>query len=173
MIVAVNFYNNNQGTATTTPRYKLVVHNGGNYTNVPSGTVYTIAPELLQDTVLKRVFNKTTGVFKIGCISQSKTGLKSSDIIRTEDGAVAGGYHPAFRQLVEAEIAKEDLEAQIAGVREGEFLFCTNPVSFSNMVGQKKSNRIYFSEKYPGLRIRYAADASVKPRVYRAMRIQN
>ena len=81
MIVAVNFYNNNQGTATTTPRYKLVVHNGGNYTNVPSGTVYTIAPELLQDTVLKRVFNKTTGVFKIGCISQSKTGLKSSDII--------------------------------------------------------------------------------------------
>ena len=106
-------------------------------------------------------------------INVIRIGLKSSDMIRTEDGAVVGGYHPAFRQLVESEIAKEDLEAQIMGVREGEFLFCTNPVSFSNMIGQNKSNRIYFSEKYPGLRIRFAADASLKPKVYRALQIGN
>lgn len=104
-------------------------------------------------------------------INVIRIGLKSTDIIRTEDGAVAGGYHPAFRQLVESEIAKEDLEEQIRGVQEGEFIFSSNPVSFSNMTGHKKSNRTYFSEKYPGLRIRYETDDSLSPKIYKAVRI--
>jgi histone acetyltransferase (RNA polymerase elongator complex component) len=45
-------------------------------------------------------------------INVIRVGLKSTDLI-SESGEVAGGYHPAFRQLVESEIAKEQMEAQL------------------------------------------------------------
>ena len=42
-----------------------------------------------------------------------RVGLKSTDLI-TEGGQIQGNtYHPAFRQLVEGEIAKEKLESQL------------------------------------------------------------
>lgn len=104
-----------------------------------------------------------------------RVGLKSTDLIRSEDGAVgAGSYHPAFRQLVEAEIAREDLEEQlknnaIAGVAGGDgtsgsgerkrrVCFAAHPDSFSNLIGNRRSNRLYFEKKYPQLSIRFAAD---------------
>jgi histone acetyltransferase (RNA polymerase elongator complex component) len=42
-----------------------------------------------------------------------RIGLKSTDLIN-ENGEIAGGYHPAFRQLVESEIAREQMEEQLA-----------------------------------------------------------
>jgi histone acetyltransferase (RNA polymerase elongator complex component) len=42
-----------------------------------------------------------------------RVGLKSTDLI-SESGEIAGGYHPAFRQLVESEIAKERMESQLS-----------------------------------------------------------
>ncbi|MDD6255688.1 MAG: radical SAM protein [Eubacteriales bacterium] len=101
-------------------------------------------------------------------INVIRVGLKSTDIIKNENGAVVGGYHPAFRQLVESEIAKEDLEKQLNGAESGSAEFFSNPVSFSNMIGNGASNKKYFSEKYPGLAIKFRTDASLRPSVYRA-----
>ena len=100
-------------------------------------------------------------------INVIRVGLKSTDIIRSEDGAVgAGSYHPAFRQLMEAEIAKESLEEQLSAIpvpllyppAKVYVTFSSHPESFSNMVGNKRSNKIYFAEKYPDMKIRFAVD---------------
>ena len=42
-----------------------------------------------------------------------RVGLKSSDILSSEGGTAAGTFHPAFRQLVEGDIAREQIEQQL------------------------------------------------------------
>lgn len=103
-----------------------------------------------------------------------RVGLKSTDLI-TDGGEIRGStYHPAFRQLVEGAIAREDLEAQLmemlktddqipgtAGSHDEVYEFRSSGRSFSNMVGNAKKNREYFSKKYPRLRIRYKTDPTL------------
>ncbi|MGN0710815.1 MAG: elongator complex protein 3 [Anaerovoracaceae bacterium] len=97
-----------------------------------------------------------------------RVGLKSTDIIN-ENGAVTGGtYHPAFRQLVEGRIAREILEEklkQLLNAASGDvpslITFESCGTSFSNMVGNKKCNKIYFAEHYPGLKIRFSVNQSL------------
>lgn len=101
-----------------------------------------------------------------------RVGLKSTDVINDSDqGAIAGGtFHPAFRQLVEGEIAKDMLESQLK-----EFLskkssskgnlnavyFCSRNESFSNMVGNNKINKKYFADRFPYVKIEYIIDNSI------------
>lgn len=112
-----------------------------------------------------------------------RVGLKSTDLI-TEGGEVRGHtYHPAFRQLVEGAIAREQLEeqltnlldspadAQLQTLHEGSpeaqnFEFLSSGPSFSNMVGNAKANKLYFSEKYPDLKIRFKTDHSLEDGKY-------
>ncbi len=97
-----------------------------------------------------------------------RVGLKSTDIIN-ENGAVTGGtYHPAFRQLVEGRIAREILEEKLnqllnaaSGDVPSRITFESCGTSFSNMVGNKKCNKIYFAEHYPGLKIRFSVNQSL------------
>ena len=158
-----------------------------------------------------------------------RVGLKSSDNITMNGGAVgAGTYHPAFRQLVESVLAREELEAlllrelKLAAVRlSAAAAFCcadfyvgcsrkessmTNdirvkkkygqekcakakknnrakcgrggdgrlratfyaaPESFSNMIGLKRANKLYFLEKYPELNLKFAADDTLQRNKYR------
>jgi histone acetyltransferase (RNA polymerase elongator complex component) len=105
-------------------------------------------------------------------INVIRVGLKSTDIITSDGGAVgAGSYHPAFRQLVESEIAKEDLEKQLKTLAlSGEtVVFSAHPESFSNMIGNKKSNRLYFESKYPDIRFRFTADKNLERGRYAAV----
>lgn len=102
-----------------------------------------------------------------------RVGLKSTDLI-TDGGEIQGHtFHPAFRQLVEGEIAKEQLEEQLLSIAagsgsrhlpldSGSYAFCSSGNSFSNMVGNGKRNKRYFSEKYPGLKIKYKVDHSLE-----------
>ncbi len=110
-----------------------------------------------------------------------RVGLKSTDLISgsSGDSAVQGHtFHPAFRQLVEGELAKEDLEAQLpAALREHPGSTehgSTEPItfsccgeSFSNMIGHKACNKQYFAEKYPALKIRYCVDDCLPRGEYR------
>ena len=100
-----------------------------------------------------------------------RVGLKSTDLI-TEGGEIQGHtFHPAFRQLVEGEIAKEQLEKQLIDLMESSglasagapaaFTFFSSGNSFSNMIGNAKRNKNYFAEKYPDLKIRYKVDAAL------------
>lgn len=106
-------------------------------------------------------------------INVIRVGLKSTDIIN-EHGEIAGGYHPAFRQLVEAEIAKEQMESQLLAVLPGpaRIDFCSSGASFSNMIGNRKSNRIYFEKKYPHVRFTFHVDPTLPNQVY-LLRIPN
>ncbi|MDD6311666.1 MAG: hypothetical protein PUB09_07100 [Firmicutes bacterium] len=74
-------------------------------------------------------------------------------------------YHPAFRQLVEGEIAKEKMEALLAdqlNSRQIKYVnFFSNGVSFSNMIGNSRCNRIYFEQKYPDLKFVFKRDDSL------------
>lgn len=107
-----------------------------------------------------------------------RVGLKSTDLI-TEGGEIQGHtYHPAFRQLVEGEIAREQLEEQLRQLLKEEvfseaedspgtskactFKFISSGPSFSNMIGNSRANKLYFEEKYPDLRIRFKTDPSLE-----------
>lgn len=104
-------------------------------------------------------------------ITIMRVGLKSTEIIG-EGGAINGGtYHPAFRQLVEGEIAKERIEPLLmeiidkaADTGQSQKLVITvssNNLWFSDMIGHKACNRRYFAEKYPEVTIRYRVDDSL------------
>lgn len=102
-------------------------------------------------------------------INVIRVGLKSTDIIN-ENGAVTGGtYHPAFRQLVEGAIAREMLEnilkESINRIPE-KITFESCGASFSNMVGNNKCNKLYFSEKYPQLNIKFAVNNELEEGKY-------
>jgi histone acetyltransferase (RNA polymerase elongator complex component) len=99
-----------------------------------------------------------------------RIGLKSTDLIN-ENGEIAGGFHPAFRQLVESEIAKEQMEAQLEQFQSflsdaSEIKFCSSGTSFSYMIGNRKSNRSYFEKKYPHVRFTFHVDSNLPDNVY-------
>ena len=93
-----------------------------------------------------------------------RVGLKSSDIIN-EKGQIAGDtFHPAFRQLVEGEIAKESLESQLLSLDTSvpcNVEFFSNEKCFSNMIGNCSINKIYFRERYPKVKVFYEKDSTL------------
>ena len=91
-----------------------------------------------------------------------RVGLKSNDLIG------GSNYHPAFRQLVEGEIAREEIEAQLRllpdasdGNEKRRITVSSNGVSFSNMIGNSACNRRYFEDHYPQLSFRFTVDDSL------------
>ena len=100
-------------------------------------------------------------------INVIRVGLKSSDLIR-EDGEIQGNtFHPAFRQLVEGEIAREKMETLLAeNLPEPadpcwepftlkELTFYSNDKWFSNMIGHKGCNKKHFEAALPDWKINY------------------
>lgn len=115
-----------------------------------------------------------------------RVGLKSTDIIADDGTAgnaapgdehssavLAHSYHPAFRQLVEGELAREDLEAQLKKLLASQqppqqVTFSSCGESFSNMVGHKACNKKYFAAAYPKIRFRFSPDQSLPRGTYLA-----
>jgi len=101
-----------------------------------------------------------------------RVGLKSSDIMTDPAaGGAANTFHPAFRQLVEGEIAREQLEQQvnalypgIRGPHNDLWQFCpacrfvSTEKDRNSLFGHKGANREYFAREYPGLNIEYVTD---------------
>lgn len=108
-------------------------------------------------------------ILKNAGINVIRIGLKSTDNIN-EKGDISGGtFHPAFRQLVESEIAKEQLETQLLESLDAintKIAFYSNGRSFSNMVGNNKLNRIYFENKYPHICFTFNVDPNLPDGVY-------
>lgn len=105
-----------------------------------------------------------------------RVGLKSTDLIN-EGGEIQGHtFHPAFRQLVEGEIAKEQLENQLKTFMQNSqpdnspntnsYMFFSNGNSFSNMIGNSKRNKNYFADKYPQIKVKYKLDSSLDDGCY-------
>lgn len=108
--------------------------------------------------------HRTKEMYKIldeADINIIRVGLKSSDIMTDSSaGGAANTFHPAFRQLVEGEIAREQLEQQIKTLPPGtkHVLFVSTEKSRNNLFGHGGANREYFAKEYPGLDIEYVTD---------------
>ena len=123
----------------------------------------------------------TTAMYRIlrgAGVNIIRVGLKSSDMVGRDEQILAHPCPPAFRQLVEGEIAREDLEAQIEELMRGAgsriagpltALTCAcHPDYFSTMVGNGKKNKRYLAEKYPYISIRYTVDPDLPAMTFRA-----
>ncbi len=95
-----------------------------------------------------------------------RVGLKSTDIIG-DGGAINGGtYHPAFRQLVESAIMRDEFTPQLKAICDSSHDFtnrikvdlCANSAWFSNLVGNNAENRIFCEETFPQLNIKFCVD---------------
>ncbi|MFQ9891973.1 MAG: elongator complex protein 3 [Emergencia sp.] len=104
-------------------------------------------------------------------INVIRVGLKSSDII-SENGAVIGNtYHPAFRQLVEGELAREQLESLLeqhsfSQDKRTKVTFYSAPENFSNMIGHGGRNKEFFLENYPWLNVLYKVNHTLSKDQY-------
>lgn len=104
-----------------------------------------------------------------------RVGLKSSDIITDGNSISSRTFHPAFRQLVEGEIARDRitsiLDKKLAELPHHENPLMTDiyssPGWYSNMIGNSGVNRDYFTGKYPGLLIKFKTDESLADNAYR------
>ena len=95
-------------------------------------------------------------------INVIRIGLRSADLVKK----AGANFHPAFRQLVESEIARDMIEEQLHKDFHFPIQFLSNEKSFSNMIGHKKSNKLYFAKKYPHLRFSYGVDNSLADNQY-------
>ena len=85
-----------------------------------------------------------------------RCGLHASEMV--SDNAVAGFYHPAFKELAEAELVRRTIDAHIDA--EGDYVIEVARGMMSKAIGQKKSNTEYFSGK--GIRIKFKENAELE-----------
>ncbi len=94
-----------------------------------------------------------------------RVGLKSTDLIGGENGdggAINGGtYHPAFRQLVESAIARDEIEPLLDKIPGGKVRVYSSPAWFSNLIGNCGENKKRWAAKYPALDIKFCVDNSL------------
>lgn len=78
-----------------------------------------------------------------------RIGLQPTENINEGKDVIAGPFHPAFRQLVEANIYRTYLEEIICDeeIEDGLTIF-TNDRNISLIAGNNKSNKKYFYDKY-------------------------
>ena len=114
-----------------------------------------------QDEMLRTVTDMYKALTGAG-LNVIRVGLKASALINdSEESRVAGdSYHPAFRQLVEGRIAREEVEELLSkeglnGASSCSIRISAGPDKFSAVIGHKAENKKYFEEKYPQLRISY------------------
>ena len=133
----------------------LKMYQNGTYTPLSESEAVDIAKEMYK-------------ILASAGIKIMRVGLKSTDLI-CKDTAI-GSFHPAFRQLVEGEIAKEVLEKQLllklSDSSFNKFHFESNSFSFSNMIGNSGINKAYFKEKYPDISIRFSLNNALANYVY-------
>lgn len=90
-----------------------------------------------------------------------RMGLQSTDEIAFGKSIVAGPYHPAFRELVEAEnyrrIIQEELKG-MAGMNGGVLNIACNHRECSKVAGVKQSNKEHFLQKYGFKRVNIQGD---------------
>ncbi len=100
-----------------------------------------------------------------------RVGLKSTDLIN-DDNIKLSSYHPAFRQLVEGEIAMDSIKEQISSLVETKvskvkkIILSSNPKSFSNIIGHKGVNRDILFEKYGKDKITFLSDKAISEGKY-------
>lgn len=135
---------------------------------LPNTELMTMFEEGVYSPLTRReALARTTAMYRIldeAGIYIMRVGLKSTDIINNDylGDINQGAYHPAFRQLVEGEIIKEEILAFIdAHPTAGEIEVHCALQWISNAVGHKGSNKEYFYTNYPDLKIEFIRDENI------------
>nr|WP_051585960.1 radical SAM protein [Caldanaerobius polysaccharolyticus] len=77
-----------------------------------------------------------------------RVGLQPTEEINEKGDVVAGPFHPAFRQVVEAKIAWDMMSYAYRCLGGNHLTLVVNPRDLSNVVGVKKSNVLKFCSEY-------------------------
>ncbi len=79
-----------------------------------------------------------------------RVGLHASEDLEGEGNLVAGPYHPAFGEIVESLIYRDEIECEILlnDAKNCDFQFICKKGDVSKAVGHKKMNLEYFRRKY-------------------------
>ncbi|WP_273359851.1 elongator complex protein 3 [Anaerococcus octavius] len=88
-------------------------------------------------------------LYKYAGVNIIRIGLQTTENINEGADVVAGPFHPAFRQLVEAEIYRKYIEEIIkCNSLEDQLTIFTNNRNISLIAGNNKANKEYFYNKY-------------------------
>ena len=94
------------------------------------------------------IVKKLLVLFYVNNINVIRVGLQATEDIQLGKGIVDGPYHPAFRELVEGEMIKDYLYYLVIQNKTVSNLeIKTNNKNISKVVGNKKSNKLFFKEK--------------------------
>ncbi|MCC8191525.1 MAG: radical SAM protein [Ruminococcus sp.] len=97
-------------------------------------------------------------MFKSANIEVIRCGLHSSEDVK--NNLVAGFYHPAFKELCEGRIYRNEINRLIANFDKNHFEFLVNDRCISKAKGQNKENLRYFEQK--GIAIKLIPDRNTK-----------
>lgn len=129
---------------------------------------------------LNESVSRTKAMYKIldeAGINIIRVGLKSSDIISDDGDITKGTFHPAMRQLVEGEIARELIEPML-----DEALSCkdvagavaitiyANSKWLSNVVGNGGINRKHWEAMYPSVMFSFKVDDTLENKQFRIIK---
>lgn len=104
--------------------------------------IYT--PYTLEETT--ELLSVLIDKFNDANIDVIRVGLQTTDEINSD--TVIGPYHQAIRELAESRIFRKKLENEISDKTYKSLNVYVNPRFISKAVGQKRSNVLYFKEKY-------------------------
>lgn len=103
-------------------------------------------PFTLEESV--NIVKKVLVLFYVNNINVIRVGLQATDDIQIGKAVLAGPYHPAFRELVEADMIKDYLEFVILQNKNiKQMLVKSNKKNISKIIGNKKTNVKYMEEK--------------------------
>lgn len=93
-------------------------------------------------------------MFKDAGIDVIRCGLHASNDVN--ENLITGYYHPAFKELCEGLIYRDEAERLIHECKDRHFEFLVNEKCISKALGQKKENVKYFDDK--GISIKFIPD---------------
>lgn len=121
-----------------------VLHRTGRYTPLTLDAAVTLCREALDR-------------FEESGIEVIRIGLQATDELEAPGTIVAGPFHPAFRQLVEASRFLIRMERSLPpGNTSGSITFRVNPADLSSAIGQNRRN-------IHAIRDRHGLDATIVP----------
>ena len=96
-----------------------------------------------------QIVKKLLVLFYVNNINVIRVGLQATEDIQLGKGIVDGPYHPAFRELVEGEMIKDYLHyLVIQNKTVSQIEIKTNNKNISKIVGNKKSNKLFFKNEF-------------------------
>ena len=101
-------------------------------------------PFTLEESV--SIVKKVLVLYNINNINVIRVGLQVTEDIQEGKDVVAGPYHPAFRELAEAEMIRDYIVNSVKGENAKEIVMGVNRKNISRVVGNKKSNVKYIKE---------------------------